>query len=508
MSNNSANNKRIAKNTILLYVRMLVTMVVGLFTSRVILDSLGIEDYGIYNVVGGFVAMFGIVRSGLVTSTNRFIAIELGKNDEKALRKTFSTCVIIYMFLAVLVVVIAEGLGVWFVNNKLNIPPDRLVAAHWCFQLSLLVLVLTFLSFPYNSLIIAHEKMSVFAYITIWDVIAKLAIAYTLYVTSSDRLIVYSTLLAFVTATTPFLYWLYCKRHYDESKIVWTIDWKRIKEIYSFTGWAMMGGFANMGYTQGVNILLGMFFQPAVNAARGVAVQVQGVVNNFIINFQIAIDPQITKSYARGDVKYMKDLVCSSGKYSCYLLLFLSLPVILEAETLFGLWLVEVPEYTVDFFRLIIVATIIDAVMNPSVKAIFATGNIRRYQVLANGTMLLVVPISYIALLFGCNPYSVFIVHILIACVVLLIKILITERIVGLNRWFFFRGVIVPVIVVTITGSILPLVLVLAVPPSLYRLVLVGMTSILCVLCSVYYLGMSNTERVMIKNKLNSYIKK
>ena len=296
MSNNSVNNKRIAKNTVLLYVRMLVTMIVGLFTSRIILDSLGVEDYGIYNVVGGFVVMFGIVRSGLVTATNRFLATDIGKEDKKSLNITFSTCVIIYVFLSIIVVFLAELFGVWFVNNKLNIPIERLDAAHWCFQLSLLSLVLTFLSFPYNSLIIAHEKMSVFAYITIWDVFAKLAIAYALYATSADRLIMYSTLMVIVSAISPLLYWLYCKKHYQESEVIWKPNFAKIKEIYSFTGWAMLGGMANMGYTQGVNILLGMFFLPAVNAARGIAVQVQGVINNFVVNFQIAIDPQITKS--------------------------------------------------------------------------------------------------------------------------------------------------------------------------------------------------------------------
>ena len=344
--------------------------------------------------------------------------------------------------------------------------------------------------------------MSVFAYITIWDVFAKLAIAYALYATSADRLIMYSTLMVIVSAISPLLYWLYCKKHYQESEVIWKPNFAKIKEIYSFTGWAMLGGMANMGYTQGVNILLGMFFLPAVNAARGIAVQVQGVINNFVVNFQIAIDPQITKSYARGDREYMKDLVCSSSKYSYYLLFFLSLPIFFEADTLLGLWLVEVPKYSANFLRLIIVATIIDAIMNPAVKAIFATGNIRRYQVIANGVMLMVVPLSYCALRMGGNPYVVFIIHVLVAFVVMLIKIELTKQIVGIGRRKFLHEVIVPIVIVTIMSSIIPGLLFLTLTSTLTRLIVIGIVCVSSVIISIYLFGISANDRRMIIQKI------
>lgn len=290
------NNKRIAKNTLLLYIRMLFLLGIGLYTSRVILASLGAEDYGIYNVVGGFIAMFSIFMAGLSSATQRFITFDLGKGELKKMSDTFSSCVHIYIMIGLLVFIVAEIVGVWFLENKLTIPSNRLIAARWVFQFSLITLIIGMISTPYNALIISHERMGAFAWISIYEALAKLVVAYQIQETSHDKLIIYALMLCLVQLSVRVIYSIYCRKNFKESKFIFKFNWSKIKEIYSFTGWAMLGGLASIGFTQGLNVLLNMFFNPVVNAARGVAVQVQNIINGFVLNFQTAINPQIIKS--------------------------------------------------------------------------------------------------------------------------------------------------------------------------------------------------------------------
>lgn len=506
MSDNSASNKRIAKNSILLYVRMFITLIVGLYTSRVILDSLGVEDFGIYNVVGGFVAVFSVLRAGLVSATQRFITFDLGNNDTKELKSTFSTCVIIYIALAVLVVILAESLGSWFVNNKLVIPGERIGAAQIVFQFSVIAFVVSFISFPYNALIIAHEKMEAFAYISIYEVFSKLAVSYIIYIITYDKLIVYAGLIAIVQITVPLLYYLYCKYKFEETTVVWKIRWAKVKSIYSFTGWAMFGGFANIGFTQGLNVLLGMFFTPSVNAARGVAVQIQGVVTQFVGNFQLAIDPQIIKSYAKGDVDYLRKLMFTSSKYSYFLLLFMSLPIMIEADYLLSLWLVEVPECTTLFMRLILVTTMYDAVSNPFGKAIQATGNIKRYQIVVSGLLILILPVSYVFLKLGFDAYSVFIVHIVIGFIAALVRIEMSCALVNIKMIDVVRGIFIPSVLVTLFATSLPLLYHIVTEDSLSNMIICFFISCLMMCVSVWLLGMTKVERQTVKSKIKQKI--
>lgn len=502
MSSNSENSARIAKNTLMLYIRMSITLGVGLFTSRVILDALGVEDYGIYNVVGGFVVMFSVVRAGLVSATQRFITYDLGKGDLKELNCTFSTCVIIYLALSLILVVMAEAMGVWFIENKLSIPVERLQAALWVFQFSLIMLVVSLISFPYNALIISHEKMKAFAYISIYEVVAKLAVVYLLYITLFDKLVVYSLLQCIVQITIPIIYFIYCRKNFVESRVTWQLDLRKLKQIYAFTGWAMFGGIASIGFTEGLNVLLGMFFTPVINAARGIAVQVQGVITQFVGNFQLAVDPQIVKSYARGDSEYMQKLVCFSSKYSFYLLFLLSLPVILEAEQLLSLWLVEVPQYTVLFFRLIIITTMYDAFSNPFGKAIHATGNIRNYQLICSTLLIAVVPISYIVLKLGGEPYSVFIVHIILGFFAAAARIVIACRIACISVRMFIKSVAIPVIFVVVLSIMVPLIIRLLMPYGIARLFVVSFVSVLSVTIFIFVVGINSEERKLFINKI------
>jgi O-antigen/teichoic acid export membrane protein len=500
MSDN--NQKTIARNTLLLYFRMFVTMVVSLFTSRVILDSLGASDYGIYNVVGGFVMMFGIVKVGLVSATNRFIAYDLGKGDIKELNKTFSSCVIIYLFLSLLAVFMAEIIGPWFINTKLNIPPERLYAAQWVFQISLITLVVGLISSPYNSLIIAHEKMKAFAYISIYEVIAKLVISYIIYIVPYDKLISYVILYCIIQCTIPLLYWIYCRLLFVEARVQWKIDKNRIKNIYSFTGWSMLGGLANMGITQGLNVIIGMFFSPVVNAARGIAVQVQSAITQFSSNFQLAVDPQIIKSYAKGDIDYMTSLIFSSSRYSYYLLYIITLPVMFETDMILNTWLVEVPEYTSIFFRLIIITTILDAVTNPAVKAIQATGKIKRYQLSVNTVLLTIVPVGYFCLLFGLPPYSVFIAQVIISILAFSIRFRMIKRLIKIPFSKFVHNCFIPIFKVTIASGIIPLLICVFFQDSFIRLLIVTIICFVTIGLSIYYLGLFKSERELITSRI------
>jgi O-antigen/teichoic acid export membrane protein len=313
VSNQSANNKRIAKNTILLYFRMLLMMAVNLYTSRVILQVLGVEDYGIYNVVGGIIALFNIIRGSLSTATQRFITHALGKQDEEYIRRVFSTSMFMHMALCILILVLAETVGLWMLENKMIIPDGREVAAMWVYQLSICSCLVSIMSVPYNAAIIAREKMDVFAYISILDISLRLIVVVFLYFSPMDKLITYAFLLLVISVLIRVIYVIYCKRHIEEARFFLGWDRKLFFEMLYFAGWNLFGNLAYIGYTQGVNVLLNIFFGPAVNAARAIAIQLQGTVNNFCNSFQTALNPQITKSYAAGDKSYMFNLVYGSS---------------------------------------------------------------------------------------------------------------------------------------------------------------------------------------------------
>ena len=508
MLQTSDNNKRIAKNTIFLYFRMLFLLGVGLFTSRVVLSSLGAQDYGIYNVVGGFISMFTIFNAGLTSATQRFITFDLGKGNLKELRDTFSTCVIIYMMIGLVILVVAEVGGVWFLENKLTIPTDRLYAARWVFQLSLITLIIGLVSTPYNALIVSHERMGAFAWISIYEALAKLAVAYQIYVTSYDKLIVYAVMLCIVQLSVRIIYNVYCNRYFKESKVIFNFNWAKIKKIYSFTGWAMFGGLANIGFTQGLNVLLNMFFNPIVNAARGLAVQVQNIINGFVLNFQTALNPQIIKSYAKGDTSYMFKLIFASSKFSFLLLFVMSLPVMLEAETLLGLWLKEVPKYTPLFFRLIIITTMIDGISNPFMRAVDATGNIKKYQIIVGGILLMIVPVSYVVLKLGGAPYSVFIVHICMSFLAFLMRLYLVRKLINYSIMMYWKNVLSRLIVVVIISVVFSLFVRAKMEPSLIRLVTVSLISVSAVLLLSYNIALLPNERALLKNKFQSIIQK
>ena len=420
MTNTSVNNKRIAKNTLLLYVRMLFMMGVSLFTSRITLAALGVTDYGIYNVVGGMVAMFSILSGSLSVTIGRFITVEVGKRDMERLKTIFSTSVSIQIFMSLVICLIAEVAGVWFLNNKMVIPDERLYAAHWVLQLSILTFVVNLISVPYNAVIIAHEKMSAFAYISILEVVLKLVIVYLLYISPIDKLIVYAVLLACVAVVIRVVYGRYCKRHFDESRYNFCFDKGLLREMLGFIGWAFWGNGMVVLKDQGTNVLLNLFCGPAVNAARGVAMQVNNAVYSFVQNFMMAVNPQITKSYSAGNIADTHKLIIRSAKFGFFILLILIMPICANIDYILGLWLVEVPGHTANFIVLVLFYSLLDCYGHPLITGVLAEGDIKRYEIALTVIYFVNFVASYVFLKMGMQPEVVFVLNIIFKAFVII----------------------------------------------------------------------------------------
>ena len=510
MSNQTSdNNKRIAKNTLLLYVRMLFTMAVSLFTSRVILNTLGVEDYGINNVVGGIVTMFSVLSGSLSSSISRFITFELGKGNIERLKTIFSTGVNIQLGMSVLIIIIAEAVGIWFLNAKMNIPADRMVAANWVFQCAILTFVLNLLSVPYNAAIIAHEKMSAFAYISVVEVSLKLIIVYMLMISPFDRLETYAVLLLLVGAVIRFIYGYYCKRHFEECTYHFVFDKPVLKEMTGFAGWNFLGNGAYMLNTQGVNILMNLYFGVAVNAARGIATQVDAALKQFVNNFTTAVNPQITKSYAQGDLDYMHKLVCRSAKFSAFLMMFFAVPIILETNTILTIWLKTVPDYAVIFLQWIIISSFMDTVLaNSLVTSMFATGKIKRYQIIVTTVGCLVFPLSWIAFKLGFEPQVGYILYFFIYTILLFVRLYLLKDMVKLPVMMYIREVLYKLAPVIVVGFAIPGILILTMDASWLRLILVCLLSVLVTAASEYFIGLSNKEKDFVAEKIKLVIGK
>lgn len=498
--------KRIAKNTLLLYVRMLATMCVGLFTSRVILKTLGVIDFGIYNVVGGFVAMFSLISSPLSSATSRFITIELGKGNINRLKAVFTTSINTQIIFIIICIIIAELFGIWFLNEKMVIPNERLYAANWVFQLSLLSLAIEMLSVPYNACIIAHERMSAFAYISIYEVIIKLLIAWLILISPIDKLIFYATLMCLVSLSIRGIYGYYCQKKFVECKYSFAWDKDLLKQMFGFAGWNIIGISSGMLREQGGNLLVNLFAGPTVNAAKAIASQVNGAVYRFSSNFMMAVNPQITKSYAVNDHEYMMKLVYQSARLSCYMLFFLSLPIMTNIQYILEIWLGIVPAHTAEFVNLVLVLTICESLSNPLITVMLATGKIRNYQIVVGGLNLLNLPLSYMLLKLGCIPETILIVAILLSLVCLLARLLMLKNMISLSPKTFLKKVIFPVIKVSVGASIIPIIISVNVDKNFITFVCICVISILCSSSAIYFLGCNVAEQNLIRNKIHTLI--
>lgn len=501
MANQSIDNKRIAKNTLLLYVRMLFGMLVSLYTSRVILQTLGVEDYGVYNVVGGVITMFTFLNSAMSSATSRYITFEIGKSNMEQLKKVFSTALQIHAIIALLIVILGETVGLWFLMNELVIPDGRMEAAMWVYQCSIVTAVVTVMSVPYNADIIAHEKMSAFAYISVLEILLKLAIVYLLVVLPFDKLKVYAVLVLMVGLLIRYIYTRYCHKHFEESHYIHRIEKSLLKEMSSFAGWSFWGNLAGILYTQGLNMMLNIFFGPVVNAARGIATQIQGVVQQFVGNFQMALNPQITKTYASGELDKMHSLMFRSARFSFMLLFFLSLPIMLETNYILTLWLGIVPENTVIFARIIIAISLIYTIANPCVIANQATGKVKVYQAVVGGLLLLILPISYIVLKLGAPAYSVFIVHFCVESVAQFARMYMLRNMIDLPLLSYLKNIYLPIMGVVLLSLVLPMLVYNNMQEGIIRFLAVGMTCVLSVAMTSLFIGMTCNERTFLIDK-------
>ena len=501
-------NKRIAKNTLLLYARMLFTMGLSLYISRIVLAALGVNDYGIYNVVGGFVSMFSIISASLAAGISRFITYELGHGNIEQLKKVFATSCFVQYAIGGVLIILAETFGLWFLNTHMNIAQTKMVAANWVFQCSVLTLFVNLISVPYNAAIVAHEKMSAFAYISIFEAVLKLIIAFTITLIPNYKLRIYAVLMMITALLVRILYTVYCKRHFEESRVYPKCHQELFKEIASFSSWNFIGASSSILRDQGINILINLFCGTATNAARGIAMQISGAVASFSSNFVTALNPQITKSFAQKDYSASFSLVFRGARIAYFILFIPALPVIIKIKDILSIWLTQVPDYTAIFAQLAVVSILIEIISYPLITLMLATGNIRNYQLLVGGIQLLNLPVSYVCLKLGYPPQSTFIVAIIINCITLGARVSMLHTMVGLNITLFLQEVIGKVLLTTLSTSIIIYPLSYCIGYSVVGLICFVGISICITIPIVLYIGCIQREREAIIHNISTQIGK
>lgn len=489
----------------MLYIRMLLTLIISLYTSRIVLKELGIVDYGIYNVVGGLITIFSFINGSMAQATQRFITYELGCGQTQNICVVFSTSVFVHLFIAILVILLGETLGLWYLYHYMIIPPDRLNAAEYIYQFSILIAAINIITVPYNALIIAHEKMTAFAYLSILEVSLKLVVAYIIVITSHDKLIVYGWLLLIIAVLMRVIYGIYARKRFSEVKIVYNIDWQYLKKMGEYASWSLWGSLAAAGMAQGINLMINAFFNPAINAARGVAIQVQSVVRNFASNVQTAINPQITKSYASHDNAYLYTLVIKGSLFSFFLYLLISLPVFLEIGTLLRLWLVEVPAHTSNFIRIMLLISAIEVLSSPLNVSVQATGNIKKFELTVSFLLLAILPISYLVLKISSMPENIFLVYLFISVVVYFVRLILAKKLVGIPLRLYINNVILKILLMLVIILGIPVLLHYYITHEMIRVVVVSISCMIIIPCCLYFIGLDYNDRKIVRQKIQRY---
>ena len=504
----SQNNKRIAKNTLYLYIRMLIVMFVSLFTVRIVLRVLGAEDYGLNNVVGGVVTMLSFLTSTMVSSSQRFFAYSLGQDSNQKLFQYFNVTFWCYVFLAFFIFIVAETLGLWFVKTQLTITPSRFEAAIWVYQCSVLSFLVKIITIPYNSLIIAREKMNIYAIVGLFEVILKLGFVYLLIVIPFDKLKAYALLMFLLTLSLDSFYIIYCNRNYKECKI--RLFWNKhdFEEIVSYSSWSLFGAIAGVFRSQGINILLNIFFGPIVNAARAIAYQVNGAINQFVINFYKAVQPQITKYYAASKQNEFLTLIYRSSRYCFFLIIILSLPIFIDTPFILDLWLENVPEHTILFTRLVILTAIIDSIAYPLQTAISATGRIKYFQIVTGGLLILNLPLSYFLLAKGFPPETTMYVAFFIAFLSQISRILFAKHLIGLSIGIYSKNVLFINVLVLIISMCVSFALRIPTGQNIYVSFLNVFITFLVTSITVLFIGIPKSERHILFSTIAKNSKK
>lgn len=507
MSDNSSNNKRIAKNSILLYFRMILLMIIGLFTSRVILQALGVEDYGINSAIAGFLSMFGIITSSMSGAISRFITVELGKGNLQRLKLVFSTSISVQLFMGLLVVGLIETFGIWFVGTKMVIPEGREEAAQWCLHCATVTTFISLMNIPFNSAIVAHEKMSAFAYMTLVDAILKLSICYIIYISPIDKLITYAILGVCVSIITTSIYWIYCLRKFEETSFSFKFDKTLFKEIWGFAGWNLFAQTAWILNTQGINMLMNLFFGVVVNAARGVATQVNGLLNQFVNNFMMALNPQITKSYAAGEKETAFKLACRGCRFSFYIMFVLALPIMIESHQILELWLGTPPEQTDTFVIWTILSTLATLLGNTLVTLQMAHGNIKHYQLWITIFGCIPFPLTWLAFKLGAPAIASYYIYVAVYWGLIYVRYHLVHGMTGMPAKMYLGGVVAKTHIVALLSSIIPVAFYALMTETIIRLFVVGATSILSSSTIIYVIGLDKAEKKFIKDQISSKVR-
>lgn len=512
MVGHTQDNRRLAKNTLALYIRMLALMLISLYTSRVVLATLGIDNFGIYNVVGGVVMLFSFLNSSMAGTTQRFLNVELGKDDEESAAKVFSMGINCQLIIMLVFLILAETIGLWYMNTYVNIPDGRMWAAKWVYQLSVIAACVNIFYAPYNGAIIAYEKMGVYAYVSIIEAILKLVVVYLLIIGGMDKLIMFAVLTLVVTVITAGIYVIYCLRNFKICLYFRFWDKGLFKGLMSFSGWSIFGNLANLGITQGLNLVLNFFFTVAINAAMGVATQVNGAITRFIAGFTTAFSPQITKAYASGEKEYFLSLIYKTTRFSFFLFFILALPIFLCCHEILEIWLEKVPDYAVAFCRLMIIYSLIDSVCNSLACAVGAYGDIKNYQIGLSILKFLVIPISILGLLLGASPEFVLIINILMNVVTYIFRLFYLKKRINFNIFDFIKEALRPCALVFFISTLVSLFVYKTISSlglwGIFISIFLAMATV--ILCSLY-LGMTYCERTQvigfIKKRLQYYKK-
>lgn len=509
---NVQNTRRIAKNTLLLYVRTFFVLLVNLYTSRVVLDVLGEEDFGVYNIVGGIVVMFSIISVSLSNAITRYLTFELGHKDEKKLNLIFSTSVNIQLLLSLAVTILTESVGVWFLFEHMQIPPGRLEAAFWVLQCSLLTFVIQLVSLPYNAVIIAHEKMDIFAYVSVLEAALRLLAAYAMFVSPLDKLVVYAFLVAFSAFVIRLIYGYYCSRHFSECKYRFKLERGLLVEMSGFAGWNFLGTGAYILNTQGVNVVSNLFFGVVVNAARGIAAQAENGVKQFVGNFTTALNPQIIKTYAEKDYSACFGIVRQGAKYSYILMLFFFIPFVLEADFVLDLWLKEVPEHAVLFWKLAMLGTLVDLPGAPLTVLAQATGEIKKFYLYVGGFGCVVLPVSYILFKCGFPPESAYVAYVVVYIGLVYVRLFLLRNQIGFPVRPFITQVINRVVCVTALSFVMPYLLVKMLHEGVLRFMVVFAASAMSIAVATWIAGMGKNEKervlLFVRQKYKLWVRK
>ena len=491
MSDQSNNNKRLVKNTLYMYIRMFFLMLISLYTTRVVLNVLGEVDFGIYNVVSGFVVLFTFLNSAMTTSTQRSLSYELGKSDGDV-RNIFTTCLNLHLLMGVGIVFFAETVGLWFLNHKMNFPPERMGAVNWVYQFALLSCLSNVLRVPFNAIIIAHEKMSFYAYVGLIEGVLKLMIVYLLSMFGYDKLIFYSFLMFVVSSLTTVSFVVYSKSKFSHVRFRGTVKKGSYKQMLSFSGWTLLGALANLGRNQGINVMLNTFYGVTVNAAIGIANQVNASVSQLVTGFQQAFNPQLTKAEAAKNREYQEDLIVKTAKYSYYILLFFSVPLLYNLDFILDLWLKEYPLYTKELCFWIIIASLIDSISGPLWVTIFATGKINSYQISISVLLLLILPITYVCGKFGSSPYYPYVFYALLNFFAIFLRLYYLKKNICFNIRMFVRKVLFPILFVSF-----PILLFCLTLPKENKL-LMSFALVLFEFFVIAFIGMNKQEREIV----------